>query len=243
MARNRNRNRNNRNINTSTNVDQGVSENIETPIEENEDIVDNQKNNESVDPTGTQGDEIIGDDVTNQNTSPPKEEETAEETSQDETEEVEVEVVEELIIMSDDMVVPSTEDTPKVAKLKEILSELKVALSGHGKTPEEFLHAAQLNATLVRYVMANYRPEVLDTLLAFYEENLDGVCRPTEFLKGSTTLSATEEQQVGLLHHLFYQLATKRFIKVNNSHVVNILKRPEIGNYFQRRMAGIKANR
>jgi hypothetical protein len=255
MARNRNRNRNNFHSGTTPpKVESVISQDDQNSISENEVNVDNEQNNESTPDVEQQTPEVISDDVTNKDTaapqSPPEGSNDEDKTSSQETVQVDVApqqidtpvVSEDVVIVSDDIVVPSTEDNPKVARLKEILTELKVALSGHGKQPEDFARAAQINASLVRFVIGNARPEVLDTLLAFYVENIDGVCSPTEFMKGSTTLSAAEEQQLGYLNNLFYQLATRRFVKINNAQVVNVLKRPEISTYFQRRMAGIKAH-
>jgi hypothetical protein len=141
-----------------------------------------------------------------------------------------------------DSTTPVEGDTVAVVKLKQILKELKEALQGYGKEPEHFKHAATITVVLTKHVTNNARSEVFDALLAFYEENKDGVCKPEEFMKGSTTLSATDEHQVGFLHNLFLQLAHRRFFKVNHTQVVNVLKRPEIANYFSRKVAGIKAN-
>lgn len=141
-----------------------------------------------------------------------------------------------------DSTTPVEGDTPQVIKLKGILKELKEALQGYGKEPEHFKQAAAITVVLTRHVTNNARQEVFDALLAFFEENKDGVCSHQEFMKGSTTLSASDEHQVGFLHNLFLQLANRRFFKVNHAQVVNVLKRPEIANYFSRKVAGIKAN-
>jgi len=246
MARNRNRNRRPQQVSSPNAVVPQEPENQVSDIEENEDDVTDEtqtpaEENKTLEQTETIGDTVTGSEV-----------KVTPETPEDEVETSEPQTTEPIAV-ADAISEPASEevpveeptsnnDAPNVAKLKEILKLLKEALEGPGKNPEDFAHAAKLTTVLTRHITNNARPEVLDTLLAFYEENKDGVCGATEFMKGSTTLSATDEHQVGFLHNLFLQLANKRFFRVNDAQVVNILKRPEIATYFKRRVAGYKAN-
>lgn len=136
---------------------------------------------------------------------------------------------------------PVEGDDENVEKLKLMLAALKAKLGGYGKDPENFKIAAKQASTVTKFVISHPKTNVLDTLLAFFNENKDGVCAAENFMKGSTTLPATEEQQLGFLFNLFSDLANKRLVGVNASLVINVLKKPEIVNYFQRKVAGLKA--
>lgn len=271
MARNRNRNRN-RHQYQKPNTESPASQeslNEDSPNENEDDVIneDNQEQTETIGDdltgqappqqeaiTGTTDQEeftkIVEEDkavvqenlngiiseVISENTTNPTEVAVTTETP---NKVVSSEPMEEAVV---DSTTPVEGDTPQVIKLKGILKELKEALQGYGKEPEHFKQAAAITVVLTRHVVNNARQEVFDALLAFFEENKDGVCSHQEFMKGSTTLSATDEHQVGFLHNLFLQLANRRFFKVNHAQVVNVLKRPEIANYFSRKVAGIKAN-
>lgn len=136
---------------------------------------------------------------------------------------------------------PSAEDTEQVTRLKLLLIDLKAGLSARGKTPEDFRNAAKVASMVTKFVIANPKPPVLDTLLAFYVENKTGVCKPEEFMKGSTTLNRTDEQQVGFLNGLFSDIANGRATRINSAYVVNVLKRTEFVEYFKRKMNALRA--
>lgn len=256
MSRNRTRNRSNSVSNTNQS---GTSAESQTPTDSNEQTDEVDVNNEQAEQEQQAPMEVVADDLTGATQTPVEKEEAAEPEKAEETEvpqetpapeetiqAVTTPPVEQTQVSEEEVLVDSTtvfpEDNANVAKLKEILKELKEALSAYGKTPEEFAAAAKLHSSLVRHVVNNARSEIFDVVLAFYEENIDGVCDPMEFMKGSTLMSSSEEQQLGYLNNLFYQLAKKRFVRVDQARIVNVLKRPEIFTYFKRRMDGIKAN-
>lgn len=136
-----------------------------------------------------------------------------------------------------------TVDDPLVAELNVKLTEFKTALEGFGKTPEDFKDAAKKAAGVTKFVLKNAKPQVLDALLAFFVANKDGVATPAEVMKGSTTLPRGEEQQVGFLFNLFMALANRRVQNVNNSAIINVLRKPEIASYYLRKANGIRASK
>ena len=131
----------------------------------------------------------------------------------------------------------SSDDDELVAALKLQLASFSKALSRPGSKPEDYRAAAKLALQITKFVIQTPKVSVLDALLAFFEENINGVCSQQMFMKGSTTLSGSDEQQVGFLYNLFAQMAMKQQVRINNQQVVAILKKPEIANYYQRRMA------
>lgn len=145
-------------------------------------------------------------------------------------------------VVEETEVVATTESNPKTDRIKAVLADLKVALSRPGKDPKEFREAARLTATLTKLAITNPHTEVLDTILAFFVAENDGVAKPDVFMKGSTTLPKTEEQQVGFLFTMFSDLANRRPTKINSSLVINILRKPEFTSYYTRKVSGFKSN-
>lgn len=158
------------------------------------------------------------------------------------------EPVEETIVAETENETPvevdiNTNVDPLVAELNAKLAEFKSALEGYGKTPEDFKDAAKKAAGVTKFVLKNAKPQVLDALLAFFVANKDGVATPAEVMKGSTTLPRGEEQQVGFLFNLFMALANRRVQNVNNSAIINVLRKPEIASYYLRKANGIRASK
>jgi hypothetical protein len=131
-------------------------------------------------------------------------------------------------------------DNANVAKLKEYLQYFLMALDATGDKPTDFAEAAGINAQFTKLIIQHPKVPMLDTLLAFYVENKDKL---DKFMKGSTTLPPVEEQQVGYLHGLFEDLALRRPVRVDAGQVARVLKKPEFGNYYNRKMNGIRQNK
>lgn len=132
-------------------------------------------------------------------------------------------------------------DDEQMVKFKNLLIDTKRALEGRGKVPEDFRTAANLTSKITKFIITQPRQQYLDTLLAFFIENKDGVCHGTEFMKGSTTLSRNDEQQLGFLNSLMNDLANRRISKVNHALITSVMRKPEIAEYFKRKMNGLKA--
>lgn len=137
---------------------------------------------------------------------------------------------------------PNENDNEPVRDLKVMLTAFKERLSNGGTQPEEFMLAARQASAITNHVIALPKVDVLDTLLAFFEENREGVCRPENVLQGTSTLNPDEDQKISYLFTLFLDLAARRAMPVNAAAVARILRKPEIGNYYNRRVAGIRAN-
>ena len=119
MARNRNRNRNNHHTSvTAPKVENVIPKDDQNLIPENEVKVDNVQTNESIQGPESQTPEVIGDDVTNKDTtapqSPPEEPNTEESEPNEQDPETPEETPEEVVIVNDGRVIHSTEDSPKV---------------------------------------------------------------------------------------------------------------------------------
>lgn len=140
-------------------------------------------------------------------------------------------------------VAPVAEQPPVVAGLTTLLATYKEQLSSYGKNPGDFKEPAKTLARVAKYVIDNPQRPVLDALLAFFVENKDGVAAIENIMRGSTTLPGEDERRVGLLVNLFAGLATKRIIPVQQTTVINALKRNEIFDYYNRKANGIKAHR
>ena len=131
------------------------------------------------------------------------------------------------------------DDDEQVTALKIQLAAFAKLVGRPGKSPEDFKSAAKTAVQFTQFVIKYPKVPVLDALLAFFEENIDGACNPKNYMKGSTTLSRTDEQQVGFLYGLFSDLARKQSVKINSGLVVQILKKPEIVGYYNRRISGL----
>lgn len=138
---------------------------------------------------------------------------------------------------------PVRSSDPIVADLENKLDEYKDLLAAYGKNPKDFKAAAAKSASIMKLVVKNPKVPVLDALLKFFVDNKDSVAKPDVFMSGSTSLPHGDEQQVGVLFNLFYSLANKRTERVSVSFVTNILKKPEIISYYNRKVAGYMANR
>lgn len=137
----------------------------------------------------------------------------------------------------------SENDNEHVTTLKIQLAAFSREVMKFGEKPEDYRQAAKLAAQITRHVIQYPKVPVLDTLYDFFKENIKGVCAPENYLKGSTTLAANEEQQVAYLYNLFAGLAQGLKVSVNTALVNNVLKKPEIVNYYHRRLAGLTQNR
>lgn len=131
----------------------------------------------------------------------------------------------------------SDNDSDNMVTLKKLLEEFVTANAAFGSSPDDFRTSAKLTATITKHVIRYPKVDILDKLLSFFEANLDGVCDPTNFMKGSTSLPSADEQQVGYLYGLFYSLARRNNMSVNSSQVISVLKKPELANYYQRKTA------
>lgn len=134
----------------------------------------------------------------------------------------------------------AVDEDPQVASLKKQLADFKAAVMRRGSEPSEFAGAAKLIAQITRFVIQSPKTPVLNTLLTFFEENLKGACMNKNYMKGSTTLSMAEEQQVGYLYGLFSDMAQKKIVRINTGQVIQILKKPEIVNFYERKMSVLK---
>lgn len=148
-------------------------------------------------------------------------------------------VQEEVAVEAEPVVVD--EDNVQVAKLNGMLAEIKVALSKPGKIPPDFRDAAKKVAIMTQFVITFPKVPVLDALLKFVQDNLNGVCAPSNFLKGGTTLGETDEQQSAYLYLLFHDIASKRLLAINSASVIQVLKKQEFVGYYNRKQAGIRA--
>lgn len=132
-------------------------------------------------------------------------------------------------------------DNEQVSMIKvQLAAFAKAVTRPTGKTNDDFRQAAKLCLQFTKHVIQYPKIPVLDTLLAFFQENQEGACASTNYMKGSTTLSMADQQQVGYLYSLFTDLANKTVVRVNSALVINVLKKPEIAEYYNRKMAGIR---
>lgn len=131
-------------------------------------------------------------------------------------------------------------EDPQVASLKIQLDAFKVTAMKRGSEPTDHAACAKLIAQITRFVIQSPKTAVLNALLTFFEENLKGACLNKNYMKGSTTLSMNEEQQVGYLYGLFSDMAQKKIVRINSGQVIQILKKPEIVNFYERKMSVLK---
>lgn len=244
MAKSRNRNRQNTPV---------AATNKETPVADTPEVIDDtltqkpapeeQASTENVGESEEQSgdesaaDESVSDAATEESSQEtPIDEEEFDETA--ETETPETELAPELVVEE-----PVSEERRIVIGLNDKLAELKTLLEGFGEKPESFKLAARKSLDVAKYVLKYPKNDVLDALVVFFVENKDGVASGAEILKGSSTLGMEDEQLVSVLFNLFANIANKRTARVENGFVNGVLKRPEIMTYYNRRIAGIKANR
>lgn len=136
----------------------------------------------------------------------------------------------------------SDDDDPQVKDLKIQLKAFVEAVSQPGQIPTDFRAAARLLSQITQFVIRFPKVPVLDALLAFFEEHNTTAAAPQNMLKGVTTLSNNDQQQIGVLFSLFSDLASRNVVACNSGKVVQVLKKPEIPNYYNRRVAGIQAS-
>ncbi len=134
------------------------------------------------------------------------------------------------------------EDNEHVTTLKIQLAAFSREVMKPGNNPQDFKQAAKLAAQITKHVIQYPKVPVLDTLYNFFKENITEACAAENYYKGATTLTATEEQQVAYLYNLFAGLAQGLKVSVNTALVNNVLKKPEIINYYHRRLAGLTQN-
>jgi hypothetical protein len=131
-------------------------------------------------------------------------------------------------------------DSTNVAELKIQLAGFVESLKKPGKKPEDFAERARIFSRVTDMVIRNPTPPVLNLLLAFYTEQVSEL---PSFLKGSTTLQSVEERRVGFLHVLFSDLANQNAVRVSSAEVINVLKKPEISNFYDRKVSALQKNR
>lgn len=130
-------------------------------------------------------------------------------------------------------------DDAQVINLKTQLAAFCESNSNWGETPEDYKQSAKLILQITKYVLQFPKVDVLDAFLTFFEENADGVCAGRNYLKGTSTLSQSDERLVGYLHALFLDLAHKNVVPINPGMVTQVLKKPEIANYYSRRISAL----
>lgn len=131
-------------------------------------------------------------------------------------------------------------EDPQVTLLKTQLAAFKIAAMKRGSEPTDHIACAKLAAQITRFIIQFPKTPILNAFLAFFEENLKGACLNKNYMKGSNTLSMPEEQQVGFLYGLFSDMAQKKIVRINTGHVIQILKKPEIVNFYDRKMSVLK---
>lgn len=147
---------------------------------------------------------------------------------------VEEPVVETVVMQS---LVVTEEDDEQVVMLKTKLADFVEAAGKLGSEPEDFKGQAKQALMIAKFVTQYPKVNVLDALTAFFEENIKGVCDSKTFLKGTDTLSMTDARLVGYLHSIFADIARKQNVGINAGMVTQVFKKPEIANYFNRRVA------
>lgn len=172
--------------------------------------------------------EVIGDDVTKSAQTPSTDGDNQDGQTNPPGEDEEVET---------SVLTVTADDDQATAKLKGLLTAWRSASLVAGRDVAHFKEAGVLSGRITRAIIDRPIDRMLDTLLAFFEEEKDGVCRETESAKGVLNLPQTEAMQAAFLWTLFTNMATKNFTRVDGGQVLNVLKRQEILTYYNRRAA------
>jgi hypothetical protein len=131
----------------------------------------------------------------------------------------------------------SVNDSDIIKQFKVVLYNALDMLSAPGTKPEHFKAAAKAVLDVTNFVIRTPRTEVLELFYQFMVANPHGVCTRYEYFKGSTSLTKFDEQRVFYLGNLFFSLVEKLDPKnVDSGKVLQVLKKPEILNYYQRKI-------
>lgn len=130
-------------------------------------------------------------------------------------------------------------DDEQVKQLKIMLAAFKRASARPGKVPEDFKEPAKQISIITKFIIQYPKVPVLDTLLAFFKENIDDVCS-ANYLRGTTTLTSDMERKVAFLYNMWSELAREQVVRIETQLVVSVLQKPEIVNYYNRKIAGIQ---
>jgi hypothetical protein len=133
-------------------------------------------------------------------------------------------------------------DDENVISLKLQLEALTQQLSRKGGDEASYEPAARLLLQITNFVCLHPKVPVLDTLYQYILDNIHGVAEPKILLQGNHLLSKPDAQKVGFLMNLFLDLAHRRKVNINSGLILQVLKKPEVINYYNRRMAGIVAH-
>lgn len=133
-------------------------------------------------------------------------------------------------------------DSETLVTLKNLLVAYKKAREeASGSNPSDHRNAAALARDFTRHLIKFPRVEMLDTTLAFFEENKKGILSRDTMMMGSTTLNKVEEQQVGFLFNLFAELVSGTVQSMNAAVVTKVLSKPEFAGFYNRKVAAMKA--
>ena len=139
-------------------------------------------------------------------------------------------------------VVAEPGDDENVQNLSILTSAwLRQAESSQGQRPEDFTRLAMKTLELTSFVIKLPTTGVLDAFLQFISDNLDGQCAETQYYRGVSKLTMGDQQKVMFLYTLFSQLARKQDIRINTGQFLQTFKKPQIGNYYDRKIIAIRA--
>ena len=128
----------------------------------------------------------------------------------------------------------------------EAVKELKIKLAAFAKSNADavnsdgYAYSAQLTLAITNYVIRLPKQDVLQALLDFFIQNVDGVCGMTEYMKGSITLSTKDEEKVAWLYNVFYALAIKSTTTISATMATSIFKTPDIMGFYNRKLLSFK---
>ena len=127
-------------------------------------------------------------------------------------------------------------DAAPIATLKEQLRDFMTKNSVKGTTSEDYLPSAKAVVAIAKTIVTNPTREVMDLYLKFFRLQKDGATSMTNYMLGSNLLPVQQVRPASTLRAIFYCLAVQSTTKIDTGQALQILGRPEIIQYYQRRL-------
>lgn len=130
-------------------------------------------------------------------------------------------------------------DDVNITEFKALLAEFVQENAKLSANSKDFARSAAIANQLTQKLIKMPTRPMLDTFAAFFEEHINDCCARENYMKGSTTLPTSNEQQVGILYNLFYAITKKLKTAINSGFVTTKLKATQFADYYNRRMAAL----
>jgi hypothetical protein len=150
----------------------------------------------------------------------------------------------EVVESDDDVEVPTddeqptvvvVEDSKQLAKVKEILGKIKDAIATD--TGGEISYMQDLADLLAGFLFVfrnNATPQILDYVVDFFKENLEGVCAPEKFLQPISLLDRQSQRRLSHIYTLWYSMASGQKTRVDNGASTTIMGKSTFYLYYRR---------